>query len=375
MPPAVAYAAGMSDGAVHVTDDPPPGQGPDAAHARWGPDPARAAQEPDGEPTLGTPQEVAEERPDLVPDPTHAAPEPDGERALRVARELGANPTSVERLGGVVNTVLRVLGPEVDWVVRTPVDPQRPDEFPVEQWAVGAARSCGIPVAEVLHVGVSQGRPVMVSRYVRPAPEPVARPWWWLGRHASDLAGASLVDAPDAVFSRFGRDLDRAWTEHLAYNQDALTPDDPLLADGGYRRDDQPTLRRWLHDLDHLDTAHGLVHGDLAPRNLVSQGADTAPVLIDWGTATTGPVPWTELQRAFHGVVVDRDLPHGSLLDLADGMGVSLDAAARRTLVRLTALRLLDLARWAREQRPDLYTSYRDACASGLTALRDVPVG
>lgn len=324
-------------------------------------------------------------------------------RALRVVRELGATPTTVDRLGGVVNVVLRVVGDDVDWVVRSPVDPRRPDEFPVERWAVEAARTCGVPVPEVLHVGVSRGIPVMVSRYVQPA-EPVARPWWWLGQHASSVAEADLTDAPDGVFSRFGRDLDHAWAAHLDYNQTALGPDDllhhnpvpdaplllghppaepppaepplaehvladPLLTDGAYQPDDLPTLRRWLHDLDDLETSHGLVHGDLAPRNLVPQGADVAPVLLDWGSATTGPVPWTELQRSFQAVAVDRELPWSTLVDLADGMGVALDASVRRTLLRLTALRLLDLARWARDRRPDLHSSYRDACASGLTAL------
>jgi len=276
-------------------------------------------------------------------------PETEEARALRVVRELGAAPTAVDQLGGVVNIVLRVVGDDLDWVVRSPVDLRRPDEF--------------------LHVGVSRGIPVMVSRYVEPAAEPVARPWWWLGRHASSVADADLTDAPAGIFSRFGRDLDRAWASHLHYNQTALGSDDPLLADGAYQRDDLPTLRRWLHDLDGLETSHGLVHGDLAPRNLVSQGGDVAPVLLDWGTATTGPVPWTELQRSFQAVVVDRELPWSTLVDLADGMGITLDTPARQTLLRLTALRLLYLARWARDRRPDLYPSYRDACASGLAAL------
>ncbi|ACZ23626.1 predicted aminoglycoside phosphotransferase [Sanguibacter keddieii DSM 10542] len=291
-------------------------------------------------------------------------------RALRVVRELGATPTTVDRLGGVVNVVLRVVGDDVDWVVRSPVDPRRPDEFPVERWAVEAARTCGVPVPEVLHVGVSRGIPVMVSRYVEPAAEPVARPWWWLGRHASSVAEADLTDAPDGVFSRFGRDLDHAWAAHLDYNQTALGPDDPLLADGAYQPDDLPTLRRWLHDLDDLETSQGLVHGDLAPRNLVSQGADVAPVLLDWGSATTGPAPWTELQRSFHAVVVDRELPWSTLVDLADGTGTPLDDTTLRTLHRMTALRLLDLARWARDQRADLYPTYRDSCAAGLAVLQ-----
>lgn len=295
--------------------------------------------------------------------------EPDAARALRVVRSLGAEPWTVERLGGVVNTVLRVRGDGVDWVVRTPVDAARPDEFPLERWALEAAGACGVPVPEVLHVGSSGGVPVMVSHYVVPAAEATARPWWWLGRHAATAARARLDDAPDGLFSRFGRDLDRAWDSHVAYNLSSLTESDQLLADGGYGVDDLPTLRRWVDDLARLDAPQGLVHGDLAPRNLVSQGRDAAPVLLDWGTATTGPAPWADLERVFRTTVLDAEHPWSAVVDVAAGMGVTLDDSTLGTLRRLTALRLLDLARWAQARRPDLYPTYRDACAVGLATL------
>lgn len=268
-----------------------------------------------------------------------------------------------------MNSVLRVVGEGVDWVVRSPLDLTRPDVFPLERWASQAAAACGVPVPEVLHVGVSEGVPVTVSRYVAPAAEEPSRPWWWLGRHASALAGACLDDAPDALFSRFGRDLDHAWREHLAYNLASLSPDDHLLADGGYRAEHLETLRAWVRDLQGLDVQHGLVHGDLAPRNLVSRGPHAAPVLVDWGSATSGPAPWDSLQRVYQAAVVEQEIPWAAVVDVAEGMGAALDAPALATLRRLTALRLLDLARWARDRRPDLYPSYLDACRDGLTTV------
>lgn len=301
---------------------------------------------------------------------THETDETDEARALRVARELGALPTTVHRLsGGAMNSVLRVVGDGVDWVVRSPLDLTRPDVFPLERWASQAAAACGVPVPEVLHVGTSGGVPVTVSRYVEPAHEDPLRPWWWLGRHAAALAGARLDDAPDALFSRFGRDLDRAWREHLDYNLACLSPDDHLLADGGYSAQDLETLRAWVRTLQGLDVQHGLVHGDLAPRNLVSRGLHAAPVLLDWGSATSGPAPWDSLQRVYQAAVVEGEIPWSAVVDVAEGMGTVLDDATAQTLRRLTALRLLDLARWARDQRPDLYASYRDACSTGLATL------
>lgn len=301
---------------------------------------------------------------------THEAHETDEARALHVVRGLGARPTTVLRLsGGAMNSVLRVVGDGTDWVVRSPLDLTRPDVFPLERWASRAAAACGVPVPEVLHVGSSGGVPVTVSRYVEPDPEDPLRPWWWLGRHATALAGARLDDAPDALFSRFGRDLDRAWREHLAYNLACLSPDDHLLADGGYGAQDLETLRAWVRELQGLDVQHGLVHGDLAPRNLVSRGLHAAPVLLDWGSATSGPAPWDSLQRAYQAAAVEGEIPWSAVVDLAEGTGTVLDDTAERTLRRLTALRLLDLARWARDQRPDLYASYREACATSLATL------
>ena len=94
-------------------------------------------------------------------------------------------------------------------------------------------------------------------------------------------------------------------------------------------------------------------------------------MLLDWGTATTGPAPWTDLQRMYQWAVHDHSITPAALADFAAAAGTPMTAATERVLVRLTVLRYLDLARWARERRPELYADYLAACSAGIrTALR-----
>lgn len=185
-----------------------------------------------------------------TPVDSHAA------RALRIARRHGGDGDRVLALSGVVNHGFRVTGDATDWVVRTPVDPSRPNEYPVEAWAARRAR-------------------------------------------LADLGQSPVDDAPAGIFSRFGRQLDVAWHEHVRYNREALAVDDALLLEGVYGQDDLAVLQGLVDDLNDTEFRYGLAHGDLAPRNLISRGSSAAPALIDWGTATTGPTPWTDFQRVY----------------------------------------------------------------------------
>ena len=64
----------------------------------------------------------------------------------------------------------------------------------------------------------------------------------------------------------------------------------------------------------------------------------------------------------------DQTVPRAALDDFAAAVGLPLTDDTERMLVRLTVLRVLDLARWARERRPDLYPDYLAACAAGIHA-------
>lgn len=113
----------------------------------------------------------------------------DDDLVRSVARRHGMAPRSVTRLGGVVNRVYRVSGPEADWVVRLPVD-LRDDVFGVEAWAMAAAEGVGIATPELVATGTVDGVPYMVAGYVPPADDEVDVPWTWLGTCARRVAGS-----------------------------------------------------------------------------------------------------------------------------------------------------------------------------------------
>jgi aminoglycoside phosphotransferase (APT) family kinase protein len=120
-------------------------------------------------------------------------------------------------------------------------------------------------------------------------------PWSFLGSYGRAIHDIQPDDAaPDSLFTRFGRDLQQAWADHLAYNVERLDRADPLFRAGVYSRGRQLQLVESLHDLASVPLRFGLSHGDLTTRNLLV--SDTGPpVLIDWGSAAFGPVPWTDL--------------------------------------------------------------------------------
>jgi aminoglycoside phosphotransferase (APT) family kinase protein len=292
--------------------------------------------------------------------------------ATRIVGMHGGGADQVTSLPGVVNSVLRVTGRSNDWVVRFPVDRRRPNEFPTEIWVVHQARELGIDTPPVVATGYLDNRPYMVVDYIAPDGKPdAAQMWRWLGRYAATLALAPLDDAPNEIFSRFGRDLPSAWRSHVCYHLDELSERDWLIEDDVYSRQDLARLRALLEPLELADLTFGLAHGDLAPRNLIPRRTPLPPVLIDWGTATTGPVPWTDLQQVYVWAVHDRTISHDALHRFACAAGLPIGDRVTAVLNQMTALRFLDLARWAKDRRPDLYDQYRRSSRHGLRKILD----
>jgi aminoglycoside phosphotransferase (APT) family kinase protein len=122
-----------------------------------------------------------------------------------------------------------------------------------------------------------------------------------------------------------------------------------------------------LESLQDIPFSFGLCHGDLAPRNLIPR--DGAPVLIDWGTASTGPAPWTDVQQVYQWSVEDDVVTHAEFRAFAIAAGVHPEADGS-VLDALMALRHLDLVRWAIVQRPELTIDYVRSAQRGLRADR-----
>jgi aminoglycoside phosphotransferase (APT) family kinase protein len=297
----------------------------------------------------------------------------DADLARRIAdlHGLGASAVSLTAGSGLVNHAY-VAGSEAERVViRFPIDPRRPDEFEVEQWCQSRARAAGIPVAAPLARGVLDGVPYSLQEFVPGVAGtwlPPTDAWERLGRFAAEVSAiVPGEDAPAGLFSRFGRDLRAAWCDHVEYNLGALGGSDPLLAHAVYAPGDAPALVRGIRGLRDARLTFGLTHGDLAPRNMLVRENGEA-VLIDWGGASAGPAPWTDLETVYRWHLAE--LPEGfqapvtagDLAAFARGCGVDL-AAVTPLLEALVLLRSLDLARWALDIRPDLLPHY----AAGAT--------
>lgn len=79
-------------------------------------------------------------------------------------------------------------------------------------------------------------RPYVVAEYIEPQEDQdLDESWRWLGRYTTIVSTVPLYEAPQEVFSRFGRDLPLAWQAHLNYNLHALSEADPLIAEGIYQ--------------------------------------------------------------------------------------------------------------------------------------------
>lgn len=253
-------------------------------------------------------------------------------------------------------------------VVRFLVDPREDDVVDAEAWALQQASAHGIPGPTTVATGHLQGLPYLVSVFVEGAAG-TSRPslglWSALGRYARTVSTIPVpTDAPAALFSRFGTDLAAAWRDHLAYNLDALTADDPLVGLGAYPAERRQDLRAMVTRLRDADLAVGLTHGDLKLENLLVP-EHGPPVLLDWGSVTTGPSPWSDLTALWskHRTLGTPTEPE--LRAAVDGCGFSLDDVAG-LLDDLHVLHRLDVARWAADRRPDRVPEMVTACRHAL---------
>jgi Ser/Thr protein kinase RdoA (MazF antagonist) len=299
----------------------------------------------------------------------------DGALASRIAASHGLAGAPVVELSGLgsVNRVFTVGLGDDRCVVRFAIDPLRGDEFATEAWCLEVASSHGLPSPETLASGTFGGVPYAIQRFVpHVGLNGVSRRdlWQTLGRYARRINELPVPeDAPAGLFTRFGRDLRAAWQAHLAYNLAQLTAEDPLLSLGVYVRAEQSQLRAMITELAGTSMTFGLSHGDLAVRNVLVS-PEGVLVLMDWGSATCGPVPYTDLLTLVRNHDQDDDPNAADLAAFGTGYGVDLGEIGH-TLDAVRRVSALDLVRWALERRPDRLPDLVDAARRELAR----PVG
>jgi Ser/Thr protein kinase RdoA (MazF antagonist) len=225
-------------------------------------------------------------------------------------------------------------------------------EFAKEHWCAAAARRAAAPTPESLAVGEFEGRPYQVQAFSPgrpPRPEEEGRTWEAMGRWALEFHAAPVTGwGPELVGDgAFGGD----WVAHLAYNIQALAPDDPLLGLGVLDADASADLRRRFERLAAKPFDLGLSHGDLSMHNaLVDEGGEPL-VLIDWGCAGAFPVPHYELNEIIRAQRADA--AQFDIFRKACGLSDAAFAEVMIDLPDLGALRDIDTLRWGLAHAPD----------------------
>lgn len=261
-----------------------------------------------------------------------------------------------ELSGGNQNHVVRVRGEGRDVVVRFARDAGRSpvDPFDVEEWCLAAVAQTGIRTSSLVARGIADGLSYLVADYM---PGAIADPddlgaWREIGRIAGALSHVDTAMAPDALFTRFGRDLPAAWDAHVDYNLAALDDEDPLVDLGVYRVPDRSRLRAMVTRLRGRTMPQGLIHGDLSTRNLL---VSDRYIVIDWGSAHTGPACWGDLDQVNRWRLLrDPEVPvsEAAFAAVLDGAGLTA-ANGAPVLAELATLHALDVVRWAYAKRPE----------------------
>lgn len=298
--------------------------------------------------------------PEQVPAPpappaSPASPASPIDRARQIARLHGLPSDPIEALVGLgtVNHVVVVGSGGDRWVIRWPRESGDDGVFAVEEWCARRAAAVGVPTPRTVLRGILDGVPYGIQEHVAGAPASSSEAVWAaLGRYGAAIGDLQPDDdAPEGLFSRFGRDLDHAWRAHLAYNLACLDGQDILLRRGVYSAAEQRLLRDAVTELLDVPMRFGLGHGDLSPRNLVLPDGG-APVLVDWGSAAFGPLYYPDVLAAEQEEPGSGGPTPAAWRAFVDGLGV--DPADLASV--LPAFRLLqrhDLVRWALDRRPD----------------------
>ena len=285
-------------------------------------------------------------------------------------RASDAEPGPIREIAGqgAVNYVFVCNTSHGEWVIRIPLDSVADDVYANEEWSIRTAQAAGIPVAGFIARGTFDGTPYMIQPFVEGVSGDTRRSpqlWRELGRYERLLADVDPSTAPRGMFPRFGTDLRQNWEAHIDYNLESLSPNDPLIALGAYRLDQQDTLRSRFQRLQTSISTFGVYHGDLVPRNVIVREDGTA-IVLDWGSTATGPTPHTGLLRILYGSP-EEAFTEQDAAEFAAGYGVELEEL-RESLHDLWLLGKIDLVRWARDRRPDLVASKAAEAAEAMAS-------
>jgi aminoglycoside phosphotransferase (APT) family kinase protein len=263
-----------------------------------------------------------------------------------LSRELAETVDDINEIQGLgtVNRVFELRGRKGEYIIRINGAHKRL-EHQKEAWCLAKVKSLGIPVPEVLAVGVAQERSYMVQQKIPGINgencSPLEKQYIWtkLGEYAAQYHRIQHIEEKEVQEAAFHKN----WQSRLRYNLQELNDDDSLLRAEILTKQEQKLAKEALNDLAGKEFRSGLVHGDLSPRNVIWDG-DTV-FLLDWGTAEINIVPRNEI-----GILqMSQEASEEELGWFLKGLGLSRDAYQdmAEEIKVLNFLHQLDVYRWA----------------------------
>ncbi len=239
-------------------------------------------------------------------------------------------------------------------VVRMSDDPGASRTYEKEQWCLAQAASHGVPGPVALALGRADNYSYLLLSFVegvngQDMTGDTTPLWRTLGQHIRRVHAVPVAgfgdDVDDLARSRPGE----TWQRFVDYNIESLSDDDPLRRLGVLTAAEAGRVQSLFGALKRREFRFGLIHGDIALRNIVV-GPSGAVSLLDWGCAEAHIVPHYELIR-----MGERDpLEAADLEAFRDGYGLAASefAEMQTDLTDLALLKAFDLTRWAIDRSP-----------------------
>jgi aminoglycoside phosphotransferase (APT) family kinase protein len=244
-------------------------------------------------------------------------------------------------------------------VVRLADARYRPKEHVVEAWCIQRAAAVGVPGPQPIAVGTREDTVWMVQEFVEGLRGDAGsidqiEIWRTLGEYARRIHAIDASDFPE----RSNRDpqwVEKEWERFVAYGLASLTPDDPLIALGVYRADQQQAIRSVFLRVQGRSYRFGLTHGDLSVWNTIVS-PDGRIFLFDWGCASVDILPYREIASILRWFTPG-DARFQAFLS---GYGLSPDAFAALLpeYADYQLLKSFDLVRWSLDRRRDQIDNY-----------------
>lgn len=207
--------------------------------------------------------------------------------------------------------VFEAAMPDGEYVIRISDTPDKINFYIKEQWAVSVAREKGIPVPEILEVGIQLiSKPYMVVRKTNgieathhPDRLKIIRE---MGNYAAIIHSIPTIGYGH-IFNWSENTLSKneTWKEFL---QNELKLDERLEILDKYKmlhQKDFKKLKAILLPMTNWREKPSLNHGDIRTKNILIDDKGKISAILDWENCISTIAPYWDLSISLHGLNID----------------------------------------------------------------------